>query len=333
MKIKYSFIIPVYNREKYIDRCLDSILKQKIFNIPFEVIIVDDGSIDQTEKHIRNYLSPHIHYLKIKHSGPYIARKIGIENAKGEYILFVDSDDYITEEYLKIIDQNIKDYDILKFGFYSKDAKKNFLPYDTDSSIYLKHLVSSRYKGYSGSLCIRAFQSNLFKKFLLENYHYYYAEDLMLLVHAYQHAKKLGNIKQVLYHIYPSDNSLTRSQFDERRFSSIEIEEKILQILKEYNQHYDMKKEIMYSKSFILQKVLILSLHLYLNNYKVYIKNKNILKTYVHQYSSFAAFYYLSWKMKIGYFIYIISPTLFFFIFKHYILLRKIPNENQDTFS
>lgn len=155
----------------------------------------------------------------------------------------------------------------------------------------------------------------------------------MLLVHAYQHAKKLGNIKQVLYHIYPSDNSLTRSQFDERRFSSIEIEEKILQILKEYNQHYDMKKEIMYSKSFILQKVLILSLHLYLNNYKVWNKNKNILKTYVHQYSSFAAFYYLSWKMKIGYFIYIISPTLFFFIFKHYILLRKIPNENQDTFS
>ena len=49
MKIKYSFIIPVYNREKYIDRCLDSILKQKIFNIPFEVIIVDVGTIDDTE--------------------------------------------------------------------------------------------------------------------------------------------------------------------------------------------------------------------------------------------------------------------------------------------
>ena len=97
--MKYlSIAIPCYNSQDYMAKAIESCL---ILKDDVEVIIVDDGSIDQTEKHIRNYLSPHIHYLKIKHSGPYIARKIGIENAKGEYILFVDSDDCITEEYLR----------------------------------------------------------------------------------------------------------------------------------------------------------------------------------------------------------------------------------------
>ncbi len=88
---KISVIVPVYNRESTIERCIDSILRSPIF----ELIIVDDGSTDSTREVINSYSDKRVKVAYIENQGVTIARNIGLDMATGDYIHFVDSDDYI----------------------------------------------------------------------------------------------------------------------------------------------------------------------------------------------------------------------------------------------
>ena len=96
-----SIVIPVYNAEKYIERCINSILKQTYTN--FELIIVNDGSIDDTSALCYQYvhIDSRIKLISQKNNGVSKARNRGINNAKGRYILFIDADDYIETEYIQ----------------------------------------------------------------------------------------------------------------------------------------------------------------------------------------------------------------------------------------
>ena len=98
-KTLISIIVPVYNTEKYIERCLDSIMKQDYPN--FEVILVNDGSTDESGIIIQKYKEKYknISYIKQENKGVGAARNAGIKVAKGDYISFVDSDDLIMEDY------------------------------------------------------------------------------------------------------------------------------------------------------------------------------------------------------------------------------------------
>lgn len=86
-----SVIIPVYNRENMIGIAIESVLSQSYSNL--ELIVVDDGSTDKTKDVIRSFKDIRISLIEANHNGAYAARNIGIENAKGEYIAFLDSDD------------------------------------------------------------------------------------------------------------------------------------------------------------------------------------------------------------------------------------------------
>jgi len=92
---KVSIIIPCYGVEKYLDRCMDSILKQTLNDI--EIILVDDGSPDRVPEMCDNYASrdPRIRVIHKPNAGLGYARNSGLEIATGEFVAFVDSDDYI----------------------------------------------------------------------------------------------------------------------------------------------------------------------------------------------------------------------------------------------
>ncbi len=109
--VKFSIIVPVYNVEKYLEDCLDSILKQTYDD--FEVIVVNDGSTDNSQKVIDNYAKRdnRIKAFKKKNGGVSDARNYGISKAKGEYFIFVDSDDTINDKLLEKLDKEIKKYD------------------------------------------------------------------------------------------------------------------------------------------------------------------------------------------------------------------------------
>ncbi len=96
-----SVIVPIYNVEKYLDRCLDSIAAQTYTN--FEAFLINDGSSDGSAKIAQQYakLDPRFHYIEQENQGLSITRNEGIELAKGEYISFIDSDDYISADYFE----------------------------------------------------------------------------------------------------------------------------------------------------------------------------------------------------------------------------------------
>ena len=112
-----SVIVPMYNAQKYIDRCLTSLIRQTLNNI--QILLVNDGSTDETEKIAKEYEDKRIIVISINRSGPGVARNIGIDKAEGEYIAFVDVDDWIEEDALEKLYLSAKnsDADIAVCGF------------------------------------------------------------------------------------------------------------------------------------------------------------------------------------------------------------------------
>jgi glycosyltransferase involved in cell wall biosynthesis len=107
---KISIIIPIYNVEKYIRRCLDSVINQTYKNL--EIILVDDGSTDQSGKICDRYALEDNRIIVIHktNEGLSDARNAGLDIAMGEYILYVDGDDYVTLDYAEVLYKNLKDY-------------------------------------------------------------------------------------------------------------------------------------------------------------------------------------------------------------------------------
>ena len=100
--IDISVIVPIYNVEKYLARCLDSILLQN-FSGSFEAILVDDGSTDASKAIALEYVNNHPRVFKLlcqNNGGPGSARNLGLDYASGNYIAFVDSDDYLDTSFL-----------------------------------------------------------------------------------------------------------------------------------------------------------------------------------------------------------------------------------------
>ena len=104
----FSIIIPVYQVEKYLEQCLESVLNQN-FN-DYEVILIDDGSTDNSGKICDDYVSKYsnIEVIHQTNSGPSVARNNGMERANGDYIVFIDSDDYVEHDSFKQIYLELK---------------------------------------------------------------------------------------------------------------------------------------------------------------------------------------------------------------------------------
>lgn len=185
-----SLITCVYNDKEYLKRCFDSIIKQTFSN--FEVIVVNDGSSDDSQKVIDEYLKIDTRFRSIvqNHSGQAVARNKGIEEAKGEYIVFVDSDDELKERYLlalsKAIDNNC-DFGYSKilrvYDNQSSILERNYKYIDaydsTISNIYNNPEAITR---ISNSPCAKIFR----RKFLLDNNIMFYPgrlyEDMLFIV-------------------------------------------------------------------------------------------------------------------------------------------------------
>ena len=109
--MKFSILIPVYNVERYIADCLDSVINQKFSD--YEIIIVDDGSTDESGKICDRYQQAFSNRVKVIHKanqGLISARRIGVELAAGEYCVFVDSDDYVSLDLLPSIEQALREH-------------------------------------------------------------------------------------------------------------------------------------------------------------------------------------------------------------------------------
>lgn len=128
--MKYSIIIPVYNVEQYLENCIENLLKQTYKD--YEIILVNDGSTDNSVKICEDYSNKYpdvIRLYNITNGGPGAGRNCGIDHARGEYIIFVDSDDELKKEALSQIDKKIEKVhpELLIYDFEEVDEEGNVL--------------------------------------------------------------------------------------------------------------------------------------------------------------------------------------------------------------
>lgn len=210
MKIKYSIIIPFYNVENYIIDCVKSIHNQKYQN--FEAIFVDDGSKDKSKDKLLTYLTKvkdkRIKILTKKNGGLSDARNFGLKKAKGDYILFVDSDDFVDNKLLEKIDVELtkNNYDILLFDYYSYYSKKE------------KHLLCGLRKitddiKKNVLLSPPAAWNKVYKKQLFDNNDIIYPqgiwyEDLATTPILVFNSNKIGYLSEPLYYYRQREGSI-----------------------------------------------------------------------------------------------------------------------------
>lgn len=222
-----SFIVPVYNSEKYIGKCIDSILNQTSSN--FEIIIIDDGSTDNSLKICREY---EVRYSNIKvftqtNQGVSIARNNGIDESNGEWIAFVDSDDEIVNDYVESVNQyvNDNDYDLVIFDYAIKGREKASIEESGHYNIFTKkenmYLVECALKNSNNdaiwgnlslrSPCSRVYSSSFLKKENIKFIPYLkMGEDLIFNINAYLMMNRLCYVKKELYIVEERADSVSR---------------------------------------------------------------------------------------------------------------------------
>ena len=192
MKIKVSVIVPVYNVEKYINKCLDSLVNQTLKDI--EIIVVNDGTPDNSQKIIDKYVKKYPNKVKsfIKENGGLgSARNFGMEYAKGEYISFVDSDDWIDFDTLK------KMYDLAKKEK-SDIVICDMIEHYSDHNVYHNCTRYSDVFDVSPSACNKIFRRKLIHKFrFLSNIWY---EDLNFMTKLLFNTNRISTISIGFYH-------------------------------------------------------------------------------------------------------------------------------------
>lgn len=131
-----TYIVPVYNTERYLERCLSSIIAQGLSDDVYEVLVVDDGSTDGSRDQIAAFTLLHsqVHLIIQENAGVSAARNLALEQARGRYVQFVDSDDYLQEGMMSRLLQRAvdEDLDVLQFNNLSVDPDGNVSPTDTD---------------------------------------------------------------------------------------------------------------------------------------------------------------------------------------------------------
>lgn len=159
-----SLILPVYNVEKYLEDCLESLLCQDIEESDYEIICVIDGSTDNSKKILEAYLQYHknIKIFEQHNQGVCVARNVGLNNAIGKYIWFIDPDDIIFSNCLKTIYETMEQFeaDIFEFDYITCGEKYHFYPREAEITI------NGRNKdGASGAVWLAVYK----RAYLLEN--------------------------------------------------------------------------------------------------------------------------------------------------------------------
>ena len=217
-----SVIVPIYNVEKYLSECIESIKNQTFTD--FEVILVNDGSTDNSRKICENItkLDSRFTIINKKNGGLSDARNKGIEKANGKYFFFVDSDDYLPlnalEKLVNIV--NVSDYDMIVGRFshiyddYEKETQKYGKNFEISSSDCLKEMLIGNKINHSAS-------GKLYKAELFENIRFPYGklfEDMFTIYDITKLCQKIKVLDEVIYcYRHRNDSILTSSKNLERK--------------------------------------------------------------------------------------------------------------------
>lgn len=308
--VKVSIIVPVYNTSKYLSRCIDSIINQTLDDI--EIIIINDGSTDESHKIIEKYKDLRIKYYKRKNFGIGSSRNFGISKSSGEYICFVDSDDYLNsffceEMYNKCSKDNL-DMCICDYYHYIENKQLmesyellNFENTNLEDSpkLLIDINLSCCNKLYNRKLIV---ENNIQ---FPDNLKY---EDISYVIKALMASKKIGKVNIPLYYFMVHDNAQMEI-IDERMFDIFKIldivydELKDIEVLRKYLSYLIVNKVTTYilwqkyqknrkiKNEFIDYGYIYMKEHI--KNYKKssYFKDINFLKALIKKYKFLSKLY------------------------------------------
>ncbi len=255
--MKFSILVPVYNVEKYLEQCVESLLNQT-YEGSYEIILVDDGSTDSSGVICDGYAEKHPEKIKVihkKNGGHTSARLAAINEATGEYSLFCDSDDFVENNLLETVECALTenpdtDMVIYSFSYYEngkKVSRKNFMPnkdeiYENEDKKKLYELLITT--PYINSLCTKAIKTEILKNDPTDysvTADKDIAEDAFAVSYLLTASKKIININLPLYNYRTNRKSISRS------YNSQKIERKntlyVYDRLKEYLPKWDMDNE------------------------------------------------------------------------------------------
>ena len=241
---KVSVIVPVYNVEKYIEKCLNTLVNQTLQDI--EIIVVNDGATDNSEKIINEFLEKYpekIVYLKKENGGLSDARNFGIPYAKGEYIAFVDSDDYVEtfmyEEMYEIAKK--ENSDMVECDFIWEYPNKSRI--DTGEIYNNKKEMAQKVRVVAWNKLIKKSILDETKIEFPKGYRY---EDLEFTYKLIPYLDKVSFLKKPCVHYIQRDNSISNTQ-NERTKEIFDILDHIIDYYKEKGIYEEYKTELEYT--------------------------------------------------------------------------------------
>ena len=216
---KLSVIIAVYNTEKYVGKCLDSLFNQTYSNI--ELVVINDCSTDDSLKILKKYAKKYANMILIdnkENRGLSYSRNVGLENANGEYIGYIDSDDYVDSDYyeklMKAIIKEKSDVAIADMKIVYEDGSfPDHVTKGCDGDLTKLNVVKN---GLAASACNKVFKKDIISKYPFSEGKL--NEDLAVILPAIISANKISYVEKTYYYYVQRGGSIQNSRFSDRRF-------------------------------------------------------------------------------------------------------------------
>jgi glycosyltransferase involved in cell wall biosynthesis len=223
---KVSIIVPIFNVEQYLHKCIDSLLAQSLQDI--EIILVDDGSKDSSEEICDEYDKKDKRIVVIHkiNGGLSSARNAGIRIASGEYLGFVDGDDWVDTNMYEVLYElcNENNADIGTCKISRNDKSVNNVKQGNKFNIEILNKEKAIHRMYEGKLtgfsaCNKLFEKKIFFNILFPEGRAY--EDAAIMYRLYDYANCIVYVDEPFYHYIFRDNSITTGNFSEKRFDIV----------------------------------------------------------------------------------------------------------------
>ena len=307
-----SVIVPIYNVEKYLNKCIESIINQSYSNL--EIILVDDGSKDSSGIMCDSYIlkDKRIKVIHKENGGLSDARNVGLDKAKGEYIVFIDSDDWIDEKMIEIL------YNIVKKNNSDISICDYFLAYNEEIQTQKEDIevinlsnIEALKKIYDKDLGVcmivawnKLYKRNLFKDDIRYPYGKIHEDEFTTYKLLYK-AEKISYTNQKMYYYRQRENSIT-SSFNKKRLDCLEAFDERVKYMK-----YIVKNEYLYRKT--LREYYGLIISIYFKYEKFYGNDKKTLKELKKKSLKVFMETKIQWsaKQKIIFGSFIINPKIF----------------------
>ena len=242
---KISIVIPVYNNAQYLDECLISVINQTEKDI--EIICIDDKSTDNSLEILNNYAKKdnRIKVLTLlKNQGVSNARNIGLKVITGEYVCFLDSDDFFETDYCKLLLENIIKFktDLACGGHCKVNIQERKISKWLPNKLISKNgiddiLLFTKHRNVTQKL----FKTSIIKAHDINfNTDLHYMEDALFLITYLTHCNSISGVQESLYNVRINQKSLCRNTeyIQRREIESTKAKEYINNIIKEYKNHY-----------------------------------------------------------------------------------------------